>query len=179
MAQRDWLVCERYGVSWTIGAGAHLAMPLLPVPTYAAIDPGVPDGDQFDIKVIRIVGQVLVIPTSAGDTLHSWGWRCQPLVLDENAGSVDEPWSVWDADNEDHANLKWWAERRVINPAQQANTAFGTLDVSIPWWAQLDIKPNVWVGLKSRLWPCLLFRNYNLNDNINVIPRLRLYCAYK
>lgn len=176
--QRDFLVCERYGTADSVAAGAHGVFPLLPAPDFASIDPGIPDGDAYDIYIHRIVGQVLVYPGSSADSIHNFGWRIMPLGMDETAGDVDIPFTLFDMDDEDQANLQWWGERRVRTIANAAGDAFGGSTLDHYRWAHVDLHPKRWCGQKKRIWPCLLFRNYNIQDSLTVFRRLRLYVSY-
>lgn len=177
---RDFLVCERYGVLDSVAAGAHGIFPLLPVPDFSVIDPGIPDADPYDILVKRIVGTIDVVPGASTESIHSWGWRCMPFPMDETAGDVDIPFTLFDPrSDEDQADLQWWAERYFQGVPNITSEPYGLDQYSEHFWAHVDIRPHRWQGKRSRLWPCVAFRNYNTNDALSIRRRVRLYVAYK
>lgn len=182
MAQKDWLVCERYGQFTGVAAGSTANLPLLPAPDFAAIDPGVPDDDAFDILIHRIVGQVWVsTDVTVSDSVHNFGWRIWPMALDETAIGIDTPFINFNMLDEDHANLRWWGERMFYNilPNPGGLVGYGMDPFAHPYWTEIDLHPNQWVGQKSRVWPVLSFDNNNLNDSLRVHNRLRMWVSYR
>lgn len=179
--QYDWLVSDLWSTTTLVIGGANAALPLLPPPDFAAIDPGLPDGDAYDIFIKRIVGQIEVRgDLTVTESTWQYSWRIMPLALDEEAGDIDTPWTNFSIYDEDQANLRWWAERNVMTIAPPAaNLIIGLDVVDHPWHSFVDLHPNQWVGQNSRLWPALCFQNHQVNDGLRVRARLRMYVGYK
>ena len=192
---RDWISCNGYAQMNNALAGLVTVFPLIPVPEIGTYQPSMPGGSSGPPmlrwgKIKRIVGQVYwqgstQVPEES--QYQQAGWRLQALPINWENDDLETPWVATDSvlSSPTYTDVdRWWAERwypAYIPAVGEAEYPQGLDTVSIPWWTQVDVKPNAIVGTEVNEWPCLVVDNaFDLSPlNLNIVHRLRMYGSWR